>query len=314
MKKKVLLALLCAALAAGTSVAQTNLALKSARETSTYYAFAVGIADAVMQGAPGVNITEETSAGSEENVKMARMRKDFMFTSPPNLVGSALAAEGQFKEGGYDKIRSLWPIPGLVMHWVVRQDSGVQSLADLAGKRFVPGGAGSAGEQITRKVLGAVGVEGKVELLTIDLSEGVPAVRNRRAVGFGTSSTPPASMIQEIAATIPMRFLELSDADYSKVKDLYTRATLPAGMYPGMDKPVKTVSQPVALYTTSDLPEETAYRLTKAFWAGRAKWEAVHPAMKLITMDDVNAMVARLHPGALRYYQEAGFAVAPGLR
>jgi TRAP transporter TAXI family solute receptor len=249
-----------------------------------------------------------------ENVKMARMRRDFMFTSPPNLVGSALASDGQFKEGGYEKIRSLWPIPGLVMHWVVRQDSGVLSLADLAGKRFVPGGAGSAGEQITRKILSAIGVVDKVELLTIDLSEGVPAVRNRRAIGFGTSSTPPASMIQEVAATIPMRFLELSDADYAKVKDLYARAVLPAGMYPGLDKPVKTVSQPVALYATTDMSEEMAYKLTKAFWTGRAKWEAVHPAMKLISMDDVNFMVAKLHPGALRYYREAGFNVAAELR
>lgn len=312
--KKVLAGLLFMALAGGAGFSQTNLALKSARETSTYYAFAVGIADALMQGTSGINITVETSAGSVENVKMARMRRDFMFTSPPNLVGSALASQGQFTEGGYDRIRSLWPIPGLVMHWVVRQDSGVQSLADLAGKRFVPGGAGSAGEQITRRILTAIGVVDKVELLTIDLSEGVPAVRNRRAVGFGTSSTPPASMIQEVASTIPMRFLELSDADYAKVRDQYARAELPAGMYPGQDRPVKTVSQTVALYATTDMSEETAYTLTKAFWTNRARWEAVHPAMKLITMEDVNFMVAKLHPGALRYYREIGFNVAAGIQ
>jgi len=312
--KKTLIVSSLLAFAVGLGFAQTNLALKSARETSTYYAFAVGIADALMKGTEKVNITVETSAGSVENVKMAKLRKDYLFTSPPSLVESALSGAEQFKEGGYDKIRSLWPIPGLVMHWIVREDSGVKTLQELAGKRFVPGGAGTAGEQITRKILTSMGIASKVELMLVDLSEGVPAVRNKRAVGFGTSSTPPASMIQEVAATIPMRFLELTDADYEKVKDQYARAVIPAGMYPGLDKPVKTVSQPVALYTTDAMAEELAYRLTKAFWTNRAAWESVHPAMKLVAMEDVNFMVAKLHPGALRYYREIGFAVAPGLR
>ncbi len=313
MKKAISALALCALLGAAAS-AQANLALKSARETSTYYAFAVGIADALMKGAGKVNITVETSAGSVENVKMAKIRKDYLFTAPPSLVASALEGTAQFKEGGYGKIRSLWPIPGLVMHWVVREDSGVKDLKDLPGKRFVPGGAGTAGEQITRKILTSLGVISKVDLMLVDLSEGVPAVRNKRAIGFGTSSTPPASMIQEVASTIPMRFLELSDADYEKVKDQYARAVIPAGMYPGQDKAVKTVSQPVALYTNDSLSEETAYALTKAFWTSRAAWENVHPAMKLISMDDVNFMSAKLHPGALRYYREIGFDVAPALR
>lgn len=301
-------------MATGIVFSQSNIALKSARETSTYYAFAVGIADALMQGTSGINITVETSAGSVENVKMARARNDYMFTSPPSLVKDALAAGGQFTEGGYGRIRSLWPVPGLVMHWVVRQDSGIQTLADLAGKRFVPGGAGSAGEQITRTVLTSLGVVDRVTLLTVDLSEGVPAVRNRRAEGFGTSSTPPAAMIQEIGATIPIRILELSDADYARVSHLYARATIPAGMYPGVTQPVKTISQPVALYTTDAMSEQMAYQLTKAFWEGRTRWEGTHPAMRLITMEDVNFMEAKLHPGALRYYREIGFNVAPALR
>ncbi len=296
------------------ATAQTQIALKSARETSTYYAFAVGIAKALMEGVSGVQITVETSAGSVENVKLSRTRNDYLFTSPPSLVKAALGGGEQFKEGGYGRIRSLWPIPGLVMHWVVRQDSGVQSLADLAGKKFVPGGAGSAGERITRDVLGAMGILDKVDLVRVDLSEGVQAVRNKRAVGFATSSTPPASMIQEIAATVPIRLLELSDQDYERVKTKYARAVIPAGMYSGIDAPVKTISEPVALYAVENLPEELVYRLTKTFWESRSKWETVHPAMKLITMEDVNFMEAKLHPGALRYYREIGFKVASALQ
>jgi uncharacterized protein len=312
MKRIVLLIL--AALVASATVSAQNLSLKSARQTSTYYAFAVGIAEALNDNVRGLNTTVETSAGSVENVKMARMRQDYLFTSPPSLVRDALGASGNFTEGGYEDIRSLWPIPGLVMHWVVRADSGVESLEDLVGKRFIPGGAGSAGERITREVLQAMGIYDDINLLSIDLSEGVSAVRNRRAVGFSTSSTPPASMVQEIASTISVRILGLSDRDYAPVSDDYTRAVIPGGMYNGVNEDVQTVSLPVALYTTASLSADTAYELTKAFWESRSQWEGTHPAMRLINMDDVNAMQAKLHPGALRYYREIGFDVSPSLR
>ncbi len=307
----VLIAIFCVI---SLATAQTQIALKSARETSTYYAFAVGIAKALMEGVPEVNITVETSAGSVENVKLSRTRNDYLFTSPPSLVKAALAGEEQFKEGGYGRIRGLWPIPGLVMHWVVRQDSGIVSLADLSGNKFVPGGAGSAGERITRDVLAAMGILDKVDLVRVDLSEGVQAVRNKRAVGFATSSTPPASMIQEIAATVPIRLLELPDQDYERVKTKYARAVIPAGMYSGVDTAIKTISEPVALYTVENLSEDMVYKLTKTFWESRPRWETVHPAMKLISMDDVNFMEAKLHPGALRYYREVGFKVTPALQ
>lgn len=306
--------LLLSLLLVGGVVSAQNLSLKSARQTSTYYAFAVGIAEALNDNVTGLNVTVETSAGSVENVKMARTRQDYLFTSPPSLIQSALDASGQFTEGGYEEIRSLWPIPGLVMHWVVRADSGVRTLDDLVGERFIPGGAGSAGERITRAVLESKGIYDEVNLLTIDLSEGVSAVRNRRAIGFSTSSTPPASMVQEIASTMQIRLLSLSDADYARVADSYTRTVIPAGTYNGVNQEVQTISLPVALYTTTDLPEETAYQLTRAFWENRSDWEGAHPAMRLINMADVNAMRARLHPGALRYYREIGFNVSPSLR
>ncbi|MCD6120619.1 MAG: TAXI family TRAP transporter solute-binding subunit [Spirochaetales bacterium] len=312
MKK--ILALLLLVLVVFAVNAEEKLALKSARQTSSYYAFSVGVAKAVMKGAPDINITVESSAGSVANIKASRLRKNYLFTAPPLLIKSAVAGTGSFSEGGYGKVRSLWPLPGLVMHWVVRKDSGVTSLNSLVGKKFIPGGAGSAGAKITMAVFKAMGIDRKVKLLTVDLSEGVKAVKNRMAVGFSTSSTPPSSMVTEIAATTPIRLLSLSDKYYDLVKDKYNRTTIPAGLYKGVDYDVHTVSLAVATYTTSDLSEETAYKITKAFWENRATWEQAHPAMKFINMDDVNFMGAKLHPGALKYYEEIGYKVADSMK
>lgn len=294
--------------------AQTRLVLKSARQASTYYAFAVGQANAIQAGAPDIEVTVEDSPGSMANVKESKNRENFLFTSPPNLIVSAIKAENPFEEGGYEKIRALWPIPGLVMHWVVREDSGVESLRDLVGERFIPGGAGSAGARFTVQVLEALGIEKEVQLLATDLNEGVQAVKNRRAVGFATASSAPAAMVSEIAATTPIRLLSLQDEDYEKVSDSFARHIIPAGVYKGIDEEVKTISLLVGVYTSADLPDDVVYKITKAFWENREVWEQAHPAMKFINMEEVNQLRTKIHPGALKYYQEIGFNVADAVK
>ena len=276
-------------------MAKTRVVLKSARQTSTYYAFAVGQANAIMAGAPDVDVTVEDSPGSMVNVKESRNRKSFLFTSPPILISAAIKAKGKFKEGGYDNIRSLWPIPGLVMHWVVREDSGVKKLRDLVGKRFIPGGAGSAGARFTKQVFGVIGIKEKVKFLEVDLNEGVQAVKNRRAVGFSTASSAPASLVSEISATTPIRLLELKDADYQGVSKKFARYVIPAGTYKGIDGDVRTISLLVGTYTTTNLSEDVAYKITKAFWENRKVWEKSHPAMKLVKMEGLNQLAAKVH-------------------
>ena len=86
------------------SLATTRLVLKSARQASTYYAFAVGQANGIQAGAPDVEVTVEDSPGSMVNVKESKNRQNFLFTSPPNLIATAIKAGGKFEEGGYEKI------------------------------------------------------------------------------------------------------------------------------------------------------------------------------------------------------------------
>ncbi len=267
-----------------------------------------------MAGTPDVEVTVEDSPGSMVNVKESRNRTNFLFTSPPILISAAVKAKGKFKEGGYDNIRSLWPIPGLVMHWAVREDSGVKKLRDLVGKRFIPGGAGSAGARFTKQVFDVIGIKEKVTLLEVDLSEGVQAVKNCRAVGFSTASSAPASLVSEISATTTIRLLELKDADYQGVSKKFARYVIPAGTYKGVDYDVRTISLLVGTYTTTNLSDDVAYKVTKAFWENRKVWEKSHPAMKLVKMEGLNQLAAKVHPGALRYYNEIGFKVDESLK
>lgn len=297
-------------------LAQTRLVVKSARAGTSYYALAIGTSKALMT-VPGVEVSVEESLGSVANVKEARSRSSYLFTSTSDLIAQTAKKTKPFDEGGYERIRTLWAFPGVVMHWVVRQDTGIKTIRDLEGKRFIPGGIGTATERLTKLVLKVYGLDGKVDLPAVDLKEGVDAVANRRAVGFTTGSPFPTPMVMELVATTPIRLLEIGDAEYTKLAEIdptYSPTVIPTDTYKGVTGDTKTVASPVLMYTTDDLSDDLAYKLTKAFWDHRKMIADAHATGKGLDITGVRYGVAKVHPGAQRYYKEVGVEIPASMR
>jgi TRAP transporter TAXI family solute receptor len=297
-------------------LAATRLVVKSARAGTSYYALAIGTSKALMT-APGVEVSVEESLGSVANVKEARTRSHYLFTSTSDLIVQAFKKAKPFEEGGYERIRTLWAFPGVTVHMVVRQDGGVSTVRDLAGKRFIAGGIGTSTERLTKLILQVHGLEGKVELPAVDLKEGVDAVVNRRAVGFTTGSPFPTPMVMEIVATTPIRLLSIDDAEYKKLSEIdptYSQTVIPADTYKGVSTDTKTIASPVSMYATEDLPEELAYRLTKAFWENKKILADAHATGKGLDIKAVRYGIAKVHPGAQRYYREVGVEIPAAMR
>jgi TRAP transporter TAXI family solute receptor len=296
--------------------AQTRVVVKSARAGTSYYALAIGTSKALMT-VPGVEASVEESLGSVANVKEARTRGSYLFTSTSDLIAQAMKKIKPFDEGGYERIRALWAFPGVVMHWVVRQDSGIKTIRDLEGKRFIPGGIGTATERLTKLVFKVYGLEGKVDLPAVDLKEGVDAVANRRAVGFTTGSPFPTPMVMELVATTPIRLLEIGEAEYKKLTEVdptYSPTVIPADTYKGVSGAIKTVASPVLMYTTDDMSDDLAYKLTKAFWENRKIIADAHATGNGLDIAGIRYGVAKVHPGAQRYYKEVGVEIPASIR
>ena len=101
-----------------------------------------------------------------------------------------------------------------------------------------------------------------------------------------------------------VKVLSLTDEQIAETKR--TRTVIPAGTYAGQDEDIVTTSLPVVAYTTTKMSDDTAYLLTKTFWEQQdaladsaAWWAAVTPEM-------LSNITTRIHPGALRYYEEIG--------
>lgn len=296
--------------------AETRVTYKSAKTSSSYYQMAVQIAEAIKAGTNGeIIVTVEESQGSVQNVKEVLVRTgNYVFTTPPALIQQAQESKGKFADDDpakYMSVRSLFPIPSLTMHFVVRADSGIKTFADLDGKTMLIG-KGSFGAREAAKYFTLFGLDGKVKLANAELGSAVQALKNRQIDGFATSGSYPAPNVVEAAAGIGINLLSLSAEQVKLTKR--TELQIPAGTYPGVDYPVTTTSLPVVAYATTAMDDETAYQLTKAFWEQKAKmaknnawWGGVSPAM-------LTNVYGKLHPGALRYYLESGVAIPDAIR
>ncbi|MEY8838681.1 TAXI family TRAP transporter solute-binding subunit [Cribrihabitans sp. XS_ASV171] len=299
------------ALAATAATAQERITYKSAKSGSSYYQMGVQIAEAIKAGTDGgMIVTVEESQGSVQNVMEAKARGgDYVFTTPPALVGLAQQGKAMFEGKGdpaFDEIRALFPIPSLTMHFVMSQDSGVTDFAGMEGKTILLG-KGSFGAREGEKYLGLFGLEGKVELAEVELSNAVSALKNGQIDGFVTAGSYPAPNVIEAAATTGVTILSLSEEQIAETGR--TRLVIPAGTYAGQDSEIVTTSLPVVAYTTTKMSDEAAYELTKTYWQQREAMGA--DARWWLGVDEglMDTITGKIHPGAIKYYKEAGIAL-----
>lgn len=294
-----------------SSLAETRITYKSAKSSSSYYQMGVQIAEAMKAASDGdIIVTVEESQGSVQNVMEVKARgADYVFTTPPSLVGLAQNGKAMFEDKGsskFDDIRALFPIPSLTMHFVMSKQSGVTDHKGLAGKKLLLG-KGSFGAREGAKYIKLFGLEGKVEIADVELSNAVPALKNGQIDGFVTAGSWPAPNVIEAAASTNVVILSMDGRQVAESKR--TRMVIPANTYTGQDDPVITTSLPVVAYTTTAMDDDTAYLLTKTYWSQLRAMGKTAPWWKGVDDRLMPNIVGEIHPGAIRFYKEVGFPI-----
>lgn len=197
------------------------------------------------------------------------------------------------------------------MHVVVREDANINTFADLEGKSLLIG-KGSFGAKEAAKYIDLFGLKEKTKLINAELSGAVTALKNGQIDGFATSGSYPAPNVIEAAASLKIKLLTMSDEQIALTKR--NKLIIPTGTYAGVDTDIATTTLPVGVYTTTNMSEETAYTFTKAFWESKAKLEAQNIWWKAITPKNLDMFSTKLHPGALKYYNEINAVVPENIK
>ena len=232
-----------------------------------------------------------------------------------------LGAKGQEFAAG---IRALMEFNAATMQAFAWEDSGIASYHDLRGKKIYVGpgggGAGTDTEEIIRLVTGME--PGDYESFKAPWGEGMAMMRNGQVDAMVRVAPVGAAIIQEFGLSKPIRFLQIAEEDMPKVASYLavpgrTVTTIPANTYEGQtnEGSVTSFAFAAGMAVNAGVSDDVAYTLTKAFWENID--EIKSSASFLSTLDaskPFSALNVKLHPGALKYYDEVGVAVPDALR
>lgn len=281
--------------------------------SGTYYPLGGAMANLCTNMVEGVKAQAESTGASVENATLletsesdfALLQNDVAFYA---VNGSTLA---KFEESGaYTNVAGIATLYPETIQIIASKESGIMTVADLAGKHVAVGAPGSGTEANAVQILAAYGLT-KDDLGAADplsFKEAAEGLKNKQidaafiTAGFPTSAVTEVATVRDVNIVAVEKIDELA-AEYP----FYTKQIVPAGTYPGQDADVETVAVMAMLAVRSDLDEEVVYQCTKAILEGTDELAKAHAKGAMVTADTgLNGMSIDLHPGAERFYVEAG--------
>ncbi len=306
-------------------VEQQTFYIGTTAMASTAYPPTVALARVINEGVPELNmVPRECPGGFLENIELIKTGELRM--------GAATTAYAYFAYSGTVLYKDQPPFTDLRSSWFweitpftifVRKDSGVTDVRQLDGKPFGAGYAGSYTHFCNVAIL-EDGVGVKPEWMAATEAAVFEAVRNNKVIGAGTWGFPKSTVL-ELNAAVPLTILSVTLEDLQRVGKIYPGVMppilMPAGLYPGQDKPIQTFSSVPGWIINKDFPADLVYKMAKAVEAnpGAIFDEAVAAGGRFSALgeDWEEAMLKYatipLHAGMVRYFKEKGITVPDNL-
>jgi TRAP transporter TAXI family solute receptor len=262
----------------------------------------------------GIRCTVESTGGSVFNVN-AIMAGDLQFgVVQSDRQYQAINGLAEWKDKGpQEDLRAMFSIHPESITLVAAVDTKIQDITDLKGKRVNIGNRGSGQRLNSVDALNAVGIDYRQDLIAegIKAAEAPGLLQDGRIDAFFYTVGHPSGAIKE-ATSGPRKVRIVS---ITEVEDLlakypyYAKAKIPIKLYPGAEnkEDVETFGVKATFVTSAKVPDNVVYAITKEIFENFESFKKLHPAYIVLTKENMlEGLSAPLHPGALKYYKEAG--------
>jgi TRAP transporter TAXI family solute receptor len=265
-------------------------------------------------GVPGMVATAVASNGSVANINAivgGAMESGFSQSDVAYWAYTGTGVfEGKPKVPGLRLIANLYPES---IHLVARKGAGISTVADLRGKRVSLDEPGSGTLVDARIVLGAFGLTDKdVKAEYLKPNQSGDKLRDGALDAFFFVGGYPAGAIAELAASgAGIELVPIAGPEIDKMRAQYTFFApdlIPANVYKGVVE-VRTLAVGAQWVTSDKQDANLIYEVTKALWNANSRklLDSGHAKGKSITRETALAGAGiPLHPGAERFYKEAG--------
>ncbi|UCF70721.1 MAG: TAXI family TRAP transporter solute-binding subunit [candidate division WOR-3 bacterium] len=262
-----------------------------------------------------VKATVESTSGSVFNIN-AVLKGDMEFgIAQSDRQYQAYKGLAEWKETGpQPELRSVFALHAEPITLVVSEQSGIEKIADLRGKRINLGNPGSGQLQNSKDVLAAAGFsEGDLLAEFVKAVEAPGLLQDERLDGFFYTVGHPNGNIKEATSgRIKVYIIDIEGENIDKMVDdypYYAKAIIPHRFYERAlnTEDIQTVGVKATFVTSTNVNEDLVYALAKMVFENLEEFKSLHPAYASLTKENMlQGLTAPVHRGALKYYREAG--------
>ncbi|MEQ9546286.1 MAG: TAXI family TRAP transporter solute-binding subunit [Marinobacter sp.] len=262
----------------------------------------------------GIRCSVESTGGSVYNLNAIREGELDLAVAQSDWQYHAYNGTSEFESAGKnEKLRAVFSLHPEPFTVVASKGSGIETFEDLEGKRVSIGNPGS-GQRATAEVLmKEMGWDKDKFSLAAEIkaAEQSQALCDGNIDAFFYTVGHPSGAIKEATTSCDSVLVNVDNAATKKLIDdnpYYRKAVIPGGMYRGSDDDVTTFGVAATFVSSTDVPEEVVYAVVKAVFENFDSFKRLHPAFGNLNKEEMvaDALSAPLHPGAVKYYKEAG--------
>lgn len=293
------------------AAAKETVKLATGGNTGTYYAFGTAVGQ-ILGNKAGVAFNIQSTGASKANIQLLQAKDVNMAIVQNDVMDYAFNGTDLFAADG--AVKGFSAMAGLyaeVVQIVADPNAGIETIADLKGKKVSVGDAGSGVEFNAKQILEAYGVTFEdINKQNLSFAASAEAYKNDQIDAFFCTAGAPTTAIMDLVTSNSIKLLGVEADQAAALKSkypFYTTYEIPAGTYKGVDSAVTTLAVKATFIVSDELSEDTVYKLTKALFDNKDAIAGAHAKGKeLDTAYAVEGISIPFHKGAVKYYKEVG--------
>jgi uncharacterized protein len=279
-----------------------RITIATAGAGSVFYAIGSGFALLISDNTK-LKATAAETGGSGQNIQQLVAGDYDIAIAQHDIAVDAVAGKGLF-EGKPQRVRALARLYPSYTHLVVRADAGIESIADLRGKRVSTSSPRSGTEIIAQHLLRIAGLdpEKDIQVQRLDFAKTIDGFKGGTIDAFFWSSGLPVAQVTDLTNSMKdnVKIIDLSSYidDMEGINQAYERSFIPAAVYKRTGD-IPTVAVYTILLVREDFPSGDACAITRLLFDKKTELEKVHSVAKDITLSKATQTdPVPLHSGA----------------
>jgi len=285
--------------------------------TGNYYAFGNAVCTVVNQ-VTGANITVNSTGGSTENARLLGSGENEFALIQSDVYSYAQEGIELFDGQAITNFQAVTACYPEMVQIVVRKDSGIKTVADMAGKNVCVGDVGSGYEVAARQILGAYDMSyDDINETFADQSTARNGVQDGTFDAMFMCSGYPNSNVVEMSlgGKIDVISIDQEHLDILTEKYPFYSVFAPTDNEYDLDHELVSVAVKSMLVCSDSFTEDEIYTLTKTIYENLDDIRTINAKGNYVTLEDaMSGIPSNLHPGAIKYYEEQGLTVPDYLK